>query len=95
MQRAKKFLILVLLVCLCTVYVPGIESQAEEMSGEQTSDDPGLEDENPQRLDEATGMDEDGNIFEVDETGGEISESGIAVHSRAASVKVEIGRAHV
>ena len=88
MQRAKKFLILVLLVCLCTVYVPGIESQAEEMSGEQTSDDPGLEDENPQRLDEATGMDEDGNIFEVDETGGEISESGIAVHSRAASVKV-------
>lgn len=88
MQRAGKFLILVLLVCLCTVYVPGIESQAEEMSGEQTSASTGLEDENPQRLDEVTGMDEDGNIFEVEETGGEIIDSGIAAYSRAVSVKV-------
>ena len=81
-------MILVLLVCLCTVYVPGIESQAEEMSGEQTSASTGLEDENPQRLDEVTGMDEDGNIFEVEETGGEIIDSGIAAYSRAVSVKV-------
>ena len=88
MQKAGKFLILVLLVCLCTVYVPGIESQAEEMSGEQTSASTGLEDENPQRLDEVTGMDEDGNIFEVEETGGEIIDSGIAAYSRAVSVKV-------
>lgn len=76
-------MILVLLVCLCTVYVPGIESQAEEMSGEQTSDDPGLEDENPQRLDEATGMDEDGNIFEVDETGERLASPGLrCIHGR-------------
>lgn len=88
MQRARKFWILVLLVCLCTVYVPGIESQAGDVSGERASADSGLEDENPQRLEEITGMDENGNIFKVDETEGEVSESGIAVLSDEASVKV-------
>lgn len=88
MQKARKFWILVLLVCLCTVYVPGIESQAGDVSGEQTSANSGLEDENPQRLEEVTGMDENGNIFEVDETEGEVSEPEIAALSDEPSVKI-------
>jgi len=68
--------------------MPGIRSNAEEMSGEQASAGTGLEDENPQRMDTVTAMDEDGNIFEVDEEGGELDDPGIAAFSRTASVKV-------
>ncbi len=85
MQRIRRFLVLTLLICL-GVTTPGIRSYAEEMSGEQAS--AGLEDENPQRLDSVTAMDEDGNIFEVDEEGGELDDPGIAAFSRDASVKV-------
>ncbi len=87
MRRIRRFLVLTLLICLGTM-MPGIKSYAEEMSGEQTSAESGLEDENPQRMDTVTAMDEDGNIFEVDEEGGEVDDPGIAAFSRDASVKV-------
>ena len=87
MQRIRRFLVLTLLVCLGAT-LPGIVSNAEDMSGEQTSAGAGLEDENPQRLDAVTAMDEDGNIFEVDEEGGELEDPGIAAFSRDMSVKV-------
>ena len=85
MRRIRRFLVLALLLCLGAT-MPGMKSYAEEMSGEQTS--AGLEDENPQRLDSVTAMDEDGNIFEVDEEGGELDDPGITAFSRDASVKV-------
>ncbi len=85
MRRIRRFLVLTLLICLGAA-MPGIKSYAEETSGEQAS--AGLEDENPQRLDSVTAMDEDGNIFEVDEEGGELDDPGIAAFSRDASVKV-------
>lgn len=88
MQKAGKFWILVLLVCLCVIYVPGIESQAGDVSGERTSADSGLEDENPQRLEEVTGMDKNGNIFEMDETEGEVSVPEIVALSDEPSVKI-------
>ncbi|WP_289300951.1 N-acetylglucosaminidase [Sporofaciens musculi] len=87
MQRIRRFLVLTLLVCLGAT-LPGIMSHAEEMSGEQTSAGSGLEDENSQRLDAVTAMDEAGNIFEVDEEGGELNDPGIAAYSRDISVKV-------
>lgn len=87
MQRIRRFLVLTLLVCLGAA-LPGIISNAEDMSGEQTSAGSGLEDENPQRLDAVTAMDEDGNIFEVTEEGGELKDSGIAAFSQDMAVKV-------
>ena len=87
MRRIRRFLVLALLVCFGTT-LPGIVSNAEEMSGEQTSAGSGLEDENPQRMDAVTAMDEEGNIFEVDEEGGEVDDPGIAAYSREVSVKV-------
>lgn len=87
MQKIRRFLVLTLLVCLGAA-LPDIASHAEEMSGEQTSAGSGLEDENPQRLDAVTAMDEDGNIFEVDEEGGELKDPGIAAYSQDISVKV-------
>ena len=87
MQRIRRFLVLTLLVCF-GMTLPGIVSNAEDMSGEQTSAGSGLEDENPQRLQEVTAMDEEGNIFEVDEEGGELADEGIEPYSRGISVKV-------
>ncbi len=87
LQRIRRFLVLTLLVCF-GMTLPGIVSNAEDMSGEQTSAGSGLEDENPQRLQEVTAMDEEGNIFEVDEEGGELADEGIEPYSRGISVKV-------
>lgn len=87
MRKIRRFLVLTLLVCF-GMTLPGMVSNAEDMSGEQTSAGSGLEDENPQRLEEVTAMDEEGNIFEVDEEGGELDDPGIAAFSRDISVKV-------
>lgn len=90
MRKTRKFLMLSLFVCLSMIFMPGMESYAEEMPGEQASAESGLTDENPQRLEEVTAMDEDGNIYQVDDEGGEVSESGIARFSMARTAVVKV-----
>lgn len=88
MTKLRKFLILSLFVCLATVGVGNTESHAQEMSGEQTSAGSELKDENPQRLESVTGMDQTGEIFEMGGEAGAIEDSGIAGRSRALPVYV-------
>lgn len=80
---------LLLFVCLCTSTVPAMKSNAEESPGEQASSKSGLKDENTQRLEEVIGMDENGNIFTVEETEGTVQNASRAFRAaRASSVKV-------
>lgn len=66
-----------------------MKSNAEESPGEQASSESGLKDENSQRLEEVTGMDENGNIFTVEETEGTVTNASRAFRAaRASSVKV-------
>lgn len=80
---------LLLFVCLCTSTVPAMKSNAEESPGEQASSKSGLKDENTQRLEEVIGMDENGNIFTVEETEGTVQNASRAFRAaKASSVKV-------
>lgn len=80
---------LLLFVCLCASTAPAMKSNAEESLGEQAPSKSGLKDENSQRLEEVTGMDENGNIFTVEETEGTVKNASRASRSaRASSVKV-------
>ena len=66
-----------------------MKSNAEESPGEQASSKSGLKDENTQRLEEVIGMDENGNIFTVEETEGTVQNASRAFRAaRASSVKV-------
>ena len=66
-----------------------MKSYTEESPGEQASSESGLKDENSQRLEEVTGMDENGNIFTVEETEGTVQNESCAFRmARASSVKV-------
>lgn len=80
---------LLLFVCLSISVIPATKSNAEETQGEQASASSGLKDENSQRLEEVTGMDENGNIFTVEETEGTVKNEGRAFRAaKASSVKV-------
>ena len=63
----------------------GTESNAEGTSGEQTSAVSGMKDENAQRLKTVTGMDENGNVYEVDDSNGTFENGGNAQYFRSAS----------
>ena len=54
---------------------PGMRSYAEEAEGETAAgEESGLQDENSQRLDEVTAMDEDGSIYEIGDANGTVEE---------------------
>ena len=88
MNKIRKLLIPALFLCLTLSGMTVMESSAEETQGEQASAGSALEDENPQRLEEVTGMDEEGNIYEVDDSGGTVEQPKLRTFSRAASVQV-------
>lgn len=88
MSQKRKLLILSLFLCLSISSVFGTKSKAEDGSGEQTSSTSEMKDENAQRLESVTGMDEDGNIYEVDDSEGTLESSGIARYLRSVSLKV-------
>ena len=71
--------------------MPGITSLAAEAEGETEAAVSELQDENSQRLEEVTAMDEDGTIYEIDDTDGTVDEadesegvSGIAMFAARA-----------
>ena len=66
MIKKKKLLICALLMSMVVSFMPGMESNAAELSGEDQVTAT-LQDENSQRLEETTAMDEDGAIYEIHE----------------------------
>ena len=88
MNKIRKLLIPALFLFLTLSGMTVMESSAEETQGEQASAGSALEDENPQRLEEVTGMDEEGNIYEVDDSEGTVEQPKLRTFSRAASVQV-------
>lgn len=64
------------MLCMSMVLtvLPGMESNAEEVSGGADSAASELQDENSQRLEEVTAMDEDGSIYQIGETDGTVGE---------------------
>ena len=62
MIKKKKLLICALLMSMVVSFMPGMESNAAELSGEDQVTAT-LQDENSQRLEETTAMDEDGAIY--------------------------------
>ena len=88
MSQKRKLLILSLFLCLSISCVFGTESKAEDASGEQATSTSGMKDENTQRLERVTGMDEEGNIYEVDGSGGTVDSSGITPYLRSVPLRV-------
>lgn len=88
MSRKRKLLILSLFLCLSISCIFGTESKAEDTSGEQTSSTSGMQDENAQRLEAVTVMDEDGNIYETEDSEGIVEGSDRAMYFRSAQAKV-------
>lgn len=85
MTGKRKLLILSLFLCLSIPLLLNTESRAEGTSGEQTSAVSGLKDENAQRSENVTGMDENGNVYEVDDSNGTLENAGKALYFRSAS----------
>ncbi|HIW41567.1 MAG TPA: glucosaminidase domain-containing protein [Candidatus Mediterraneibacter vanvlietii] len=93
MIKKSKLLICMLFMSMVLTVLPGMRSYAEEAEGEAVTEDSGLQDENSQRLDEVTAMDEDGSIYAIGESDGTVeadvesaeegseSDSGIAMFS--------------
>lgn len=75
-------------MCLSRALVPSVKSGAEDVSGEQAAAVSEQQDENSQRLEEVTGMDEDGSVYDLDDSTGTVKESGFSLFSRSASVQV-------
>ena len=73
MIKKKKLLICALLMSMVVSFMPGMESNAAELSGEDQVTAT-LQDENSQRLEETTAMDEDGAIYEIHEEKGIVEE---------------------
>ena len=73
-MRKNKLLICALFMSLILTVLPGMESYAAGETGESAAAS-GLLDENSQRLETVTAMDEDGNIYEVGETDGTVDEN--------------------
>ena len=67
--------------------LPVTKSSAEEKQGETSSEAAEIQDENSQRLEETTVMDENANIYSVEEEDGSVENEagGIALYSRAVS----------
>ena len=100
-MKKNKLLICALFMSMILTVMPGMKSYAAEETGENAAASE-LQDENSQRLDSVTAMDEDGSIYEVGESDGTVDEgtagdsseedSGIALFSarsaRAVSTKV-------
>ena len=72
MIRKSKLLICMLSMCMILAAAPGMESSAEELAGEQQPAAAELQDENSQRLETVTGMDENGGIFTLDDSEGTV-----------------------
>lgn len=66
MRKIKKHLILILFFCVGISMISVEKSYATEMSENQEVDETGLKDENPQRLEKVTGMNENGIIYTLD-----------------------------
>lgn len=93
MMKKSKLLICMLFMSMILTTIPGMESRAEESDGGTTSADSAIQDENPQRLEEVTAMDEDGSIYEITDENGivetdEVNSQIAMFSSRSASVKV-------
>ena len=97
MIKKSKLLICMLCMSMVLTVLPGMESNAEEVSGGADSAASELQDENSQRLEEVTAMDEDGSIYQIGETDGTVGEDaestdengGIAVFS-ARSISPQV-----
>lgn len=91
MMRKNKLLICALAMSMVMTIMPGMTSKAAAAEGEPeaaVSEVSELQDENTQRLEEVTAMDEDGSIHEIDDTEGTVDEeegvSGIAMFAARA-----------
>lgn len=73
MIRKNKLLICTLLMSMVISCMPGMKSEAAELSGEEQVT-ASLQDENSQRLEKTTAMDEDGRIYEISEEEGIVAE---------------------
>lgn len=73
-MRKNKLLICALFMSLILTVSPGMESYAAGETGESAAAS-GLQDENSQRLEAVTAMDENGDIYEVGETDGTVDEN--------------------
>ena len=82
MIRKSKLLICMLFMCLGLAVLPGMKSNAEETAGEIASASEN-QDENSQRLEEITGMEEDGEIYEVTVEDGMVEET-VSARARTA-----------
>ena len=74
MIRKSKLLICTLVMSMIVTVLPGMTSYAAEAEGETEASATELQDENSQRLEEVTAMDEEGNIYEIADTDGTVSE---------------------
>ena len=73
-MRKSKLLICALFMSLILTALPGMESYAAGETGESAAQTD-LQDENSQRLETVTAMDENGNIYEVGDSDGTVGES--------------------
>ena len=73
-MKKSKLLICTLFVSLFISALPGTGSLTAEAAGENDAAS-GLQDENQQRLEEITAMDEDGSIYEIGESDGSLDEA--------------------
>lgn len=92
-MKKSKLLILLLFMCMVLTGLPAMESKAEEdTQGGGTY--PELQDENPYRTETVTAMDENGNITEVGDSDGsmtdgdETSSASISTYARSARMAV-------
>ncbi len=86
MTKKNRLLICSLFMCMALAVLPGMKSSAEETTGGTSEAAAENQDENSQRLEEVTGMDENANIYEIEDTEGVVDESqenGIATFARA------------
>ena len=73
-MKKNKLLICALFMSMVLTVLPGMESYAAGETGENAASTE-LQDENSQRLETVTAMDEKGDIYEVGETDGTVEES--------------------
>ena len=79
MIKRNKLLICALAMSMVLTVMPGVTSRAAEAEGETEASVSEMQDENIQRLEEVTAMDEDGSIREIDDAnrmGAEADEAG-------------------
>ena len=93
MIKKNKLLICTLVMSMALTLMPGVTSRAAEAEGETEASVSEIQDENIQRLEEVTAMDEDGSIREIEDVNGTVDEAdgtdGIALFSvRSFSPKV-------